>query len=164
MLSSALEFKLKLEQEKRKGAANRSPFAWAAYIDDNPGRWIQANFYIPETNGPMELYPFHQAGLREALAIDGGLFRYSTVVWSAIKKSIKSTIAAAVAIWMAWQKPWSSIKIIANHLNQADDRAYYYIRRCLELNAGMRPLVKVVGYKMFYPNHSTIEAIPIDPK
>jgi phage terminase large subunit-like protein len=112
----------------------------------------------------MTLYPFHIAGLREALAKDGENFRYSTVVWSAIKKSAKSTIAAAVALWFAWQKPWSSIKIIANDLKQADSRVFYYIRRSLELNPAMRSLVRIVNYRIELPNHSYIEAIPIDPK
>lgn len=135
------------------------------YIDADPVRWIQANFYIPETNAPMPLFPFHEAGLREALAVDpSGDFRYSTVVWSAIKKSTKSTVAAAVALWFAWQKPWSSIKIIANDLKQANSRVFFYIKRCLSINKAMGAMVQDRNYHLTFPNHSTIEAIPIDPK
>ena len=162
MLSSVDEFYLRLEKEKRRRVAlaqKESP-----YIDADPVRWIQTHFYIPETNGPMTLYPFHIAGLREALAIDDGNYRYSTVVWSAIKKSAKSSIAAAVALWVAWQKPWASIKIIANDLKQADSRVFYYIRHLVKMNPAMRSLVKIVNYRIEFPNHSFIEAIPIDPK
>lgn len=135
------------------------------YIDPDPVHWIQTHFYIPETNGPMILYPFHIAGLREALATDeAGNYHYSTVVWSAIKKSAKSSIAAAVALWVAWQRPWSTIKIIANDLKQADSRVFFYIRRCLTLNKAMGAQVNIRNYHISLPNHSTIEAIPIDPK
>ena len=155
--------KLKVEKEKRRRASLPQIEAWASYVDADAVRWIQTHFYIPETNGPIILYPFHQAGLKEALAVDDGLFRYSTVVWSAIKKSAKSSIAAAVALWMAWQKPWSSVKIIANDLKQADSRVFYYIRRSLELNQDMRKMVDIRNYHITLPNHSTIEALPIDP-
>jgi hypothetical protein len=157
------EAALELRRRERTRAAVSEPIQ-SPYSDPDPVRWIQTNFYIPETNGPMELFPFHQAGLREALAVGpDGLYRYSTVVWSAIKKSAKSSIAAAVALWMAWQKPWSSIKIIANDLKQADSRVFYYIRRCLTLNSEMGKLVSIRNYHITLPNHSTIEALPIDP-
>lgn len=153
------------ERERLKAQEDYvAPDVCQPYIDPDPVHWIITHFFIPETNGPMTLYPFHVAALHEALAIDGDLFRYSTIVWSAIKKSAKSSIAAAVAVWFAWQRPWSSIKIIANDLKQADSRVFFYIKRCLLLNTGMGELVRVSGYKMYFPNHSTIEAIPIDPK
>jgi phage terminase large subunit-like protein len=151
----------KAEIELRRRRFERS----ALYVDPDIVRWITTHFYVPEIpDRPMPLYPFHEAGLREALALDeDGNYRYSTVVWSAIKKSIKSTIAAAVALWMAWQRPWSSIKVIANDLKQADSRVFFYINRCLIINKDMGKLVKVRNYKITLPNHSTIEAIPIDP-
>ncbi len=136
-----------------------------SYVNPDPVEWIQTHFYIPELNGPMQLYPFHRAGLREALSKNSdGLYNYSTIVWSAIKKSAKSSIAAAVALWMAWQTPWATIKVIANDLKQADSRVFYYINRCLTLNKKMGAQVKSVHYKITLPNHATIEAIPIDPK
>ena len=156
--------KLKVEKEKRRRASLPQVEIWAKYIDDDPVKWIQTHFYIPETNGPIVLYPFHQAGLREALAVDDGLFRYSTVVWSSLKKSFKSSIAAAVALWMAWQNPYSTIRIIANDLKGADSRVFYYIRRSLELNKTMGMQARPVNNKITLSNHSTIEAIPIDPK
>jgi phage terminase large subunit-like protein len=130
----------------------------------DPVGWITHNFIIPETNRPIDLYDSQVAPLREALAVENGQFRYSTVVWSAIKKSAKSSIAAAVGLWFAWRKPWSSIKVIANDLKQADSRVAYYMRRAIELRPDWRDQVKVVNYKMVFPNHSFIEAIPIDPK
>ena len=59
----------------------------------------------------------------------GGQFVYSTVVWSDVKKSIKSCLAAAVCLWWSVSHPWSSIKVVANDLKQADSRVAFYIRR-----------------------------------
>lgn len=137
--------------------------------DADPIAWIQHCFYIPETNGPMPLYPSQIEPLREALRQDqDGNFVYSTVCWSAIKKSAKSSIAAAVGLWMAFRRDYASIKVIANDLKQAESRVYYYMRRCLELNDKLGgPLAgcsKVANYKILLNNGSFIEAIPIDPK
>lgn len=155
-----LQVRARAELELRKRRREKG----LQYIDPDPARWIQRHFYIPEAKGPMQLYPLHVEALHEALAKDGELYRYSTVVWSAIKKSAKSSIAAAVALWTAWQTPWATIKVIANDLKQADSRVFYYIKRCLVLNEEMGKQVRVIGYKMFFPNNATIEAIPIDPK
>jgi len=138
---------------------------WEAYIDPDPVRWIQTHFYIPETNRPLELEPSQAVPLREALSRDeNGLFNYSTVVWGSIKKSAKSTIAAAVCLWMMWQRPWSSAKIIGNDLKQADSRVAFYLRRAIALHPHWNEIVKVINYKVTLPNHSKIEAIPIDPE
>lgn len=115
----------------------------------------------------MKLYPSQEIPLREALSVnpETGLLNYSTVVWGDIKKSAKSSIAAAVGLWRAWQKPWTSIKIIANDLKQADSRVAYYMRRAIELHPEMRHLARITrhSYLITLPNKSTIEAIPIDP-
>ena len=65
-------------------------------------RWIEKNFYIPETrddprlHGRIALQDYQRDVLHEAHARDeNGLFKYSIVIWSDIKKSAKSTIAAA---------------------------------------------------------------------
>jgi len=114
----------------------------------------------------MRLYPYQIACLQEATRRDEtGKFVYSTVVWSDIKKSAKSTIAAAVGLWRAFQVDWGSVYVVANDLKQADSRVSYYMRRAIELNPAMGGVkVKPSGYKITTPGKSTIEAIPIDPK
>ena len=131
---------------------------------------IQSNFYIPErkdeTPPTIKLYPYQIAVLREAHRKDeNGKFVYSTVLWSDIKKSAKSSISAAVALDRAQQTEWGSIKIIANDLKQADSRTAYYLRRAMELNPNYEKGVnyRQAGYKITLPNNCTIEAIPIDP-
>lgn len=132
-------------------------------IPDDPIEWITKNFHIPELKGPITLYPYQIATLREAHKKDDrGKFIYNVVVWSDIKKSAKSTIAAAVALYRAHQVEWGSIKIIANDLKQADSRVAYYLRRAITLNGDMAG-IKQRNYKTTLPNDTIIEAIPIDP-
>lgn len=131
----------------------------------DPIDWIQKEFYIPELEGPIQLYPYQIAVLREALSKDeNGNFNYNLILWGDIKKSAKSCIAAAVALYTAWTKGWASIKVIANDQKQADSRVAFYVRRAVQLNPKLRELIKVINYKLNFPNYSVIEAIPIDPK
>src|SRR3990172_1502837 len=130
----------------------------------DPLQWILKNVYVPELRGPIQLAPYQQFCLREALAVEpDGTFRYSTIVWSDIKKSIKSTIAAAVALWRAMYTPWGQILMVANDLKQADSRVGYYLRRSIELNPELREKCRVRGYKIEYPTNAISESIPIDP-
>jgi phage terminase large subunit-like protein len=130
----------------------------------DPVEWIEQHFYIPELNGPIKLYPYQKACLREALSVgDDGLFKYSVIVWSDIKKSAKSTIAAAVALFVAYHHKWGQIVSVANDLKQADSRVAYYMRRAIELNPKMKAKCKVRNYKATFPNGTFFESVPIDP-
>lgn len=130
----------------------------------DPIAWIEEYFWIPETRGPLILDAYQKQALRMALEQDAdGLYRYSTIIWSDIKKSAKSTIAAAVVLWRAFQLEWGSIYIIANDLKQADSRVAYYLRRAIMLNPELRKICTARNYKVTLPNHTFIEAIPIDP-
>ena len=129
--------------------------------------WAERHFHIPELNGPIVLAPYQKAVLAHVLTPGpDGLLPYSTVVWSDVKKSIKSCIAAAVVLWWASTRPWSSLKIIANDLKQADSRVMYYAKRAIQLNRGyFEGLgVKDKQYLIEFANGSRVEAIPIDPK
>ena len=133
------------------------------YVD--PIEFIQKEFYIPELKGPIHLEPYQIAVLKEAYRRDGaGLFVYSTVLWSDIKKSAKSSIAAAVCLERAAHSSYASIKVIANDLEQADSRVAYYLRRAVGLNPRLKKQVKLKGMKTILPNGSEIKAIPIDPE
>lgn len=137
------------------------------FINPDPVEWINEHYRIPETDdGKLELGDYQEACLRHVLTRgDDGHFPYSIIVWSDIKKSAKSSVAAAVALWRAFNTPWGSIKIVANDLKQADSRVAFYIRRCIELNPAMKKIVRVKpsGYFMEFPNYARIEAIPVDP-
>jgi hypothetical protein len=92
-----------------------------------------------------------------------GQYKYSVIVWSDIKKSIKSSIAAAINLYLADQTEYGEYFVIANDLKQADSRVAHYIRRAIQLNPKLRARYKIQGYRTVSPNGSFIEAIPIDP-
>ena len=136
----------------------------------DPVRWIERNFYIPETRddsvlrGRISLEQYQRDVLREAHARDeNGLYKYSVVVWSDVKKSAKSTIAAAVNLYRAVNNEWSEHYIIANDLKQADSRVAHYLRRAIQLSPNLKSKSSVRGYRTTLPSNSYIEAIPIDP-
>lgn len=157
------EARARAQARKRKRQRIVSPF-----LNPDPIDWITTHFYIPELRGPIVLYPHQEQAIREALRRDDdGLFVYSTCIYSDIKKSAKSTIVAAIALYRAFQVDaldgWGSIYIIANDLKQADSRVAYYMRRAIELNPDLRAVCQVKNYKTVLPNNTFIEAIPIDP-
>lgn len=132
--------------------------------------WIKRNFYIPETKnhpilkGKIGLEQYQEDALREALSRDeNGNYKYSIIVWSDIKKSFKSTIAAAVNLATSWHTEWGEAYIIANDLKQANSRVAHYLRRAIQLSPALKRQCKVVGYRVDLPSGSFIEAIPIDP-
>jgi hypothetical protein len=137
----------------------------------DPVDWIEKNFYIPETKndpilrGRIELEQYHRDVIREALSKDEkGFYKYSIIIWSDIKKSIKSTIAAAVNLFIMEYTEWGEQYIVANDLKQADSRVSMYLRRCLEINPKFKKKYGVKGYRTTHPaNGSYAEAIPIDP-
>lgn len=136
----------------------------------DPVTWIEKNFYIPETRndpilrGRLQLQEYQRDVIREALSKDkNGNYKYSIIIWSDIKKSAKSTIAAALALYCAEFTEWGEIYIIANDLKQADSRVAHYLRRCLQLNPKLGKKYSSRGYRTTGPNGSFLEAIPIDP-
>lgn len=132
--------------------------------------WIEKEFYIPETRndrklrGRIQLMPYQEDVLREVFRKDeNGKFRYSIIVWSDIKKSAKSTVAAAVNLYRSFFSEFGEFYVVANDLKQADSRVAHYIRRAVELNPKLRDRFRVAGYRTTAPSGSYIEAIPIDP-
>lgn len=131
---------------------------------DDPATWIQNNVYIPETNSPIVLYDSQIEPLEEALRRDEfGNFVYTTILWSAIKKSAKTAIAAAVGMWFANRITRARIRVMGNDLRQAQSRAYEAMTTAVKLREDWKKSVKVNLYEMTFPNDSRIEAIAVDP-
>lgn len=131
----------------------------------DPVDWIQKHFYIPETNAPIRLIPYQRAVTREALRRDeNGLFVYSFILWSDLKKSAKSTITGAMSLYLAWHHGHESARVVGNDLKQADSRTFFYIERAIKLNPTLAPQCKIKTYHVDLPNQTTIDAIPVDPK
>lgn len=136
----------------------------ATQVLPNPVKWITDNFYIPETQRPITFAPYQERCLQEALRQDEqGNFVYSTIVWSDVKKSAKTTIAAAVASWIAFNKPNARIRFVGNDLKQADSRVFNAIDTAIKLNPVWKNKVQVIQHKITFPNGSIIESVAVDP-
>jgi len=142
------------ERRRRQATAHLAP---REVVRPDPVAWIEANFYIPETRAPLQLAPYQRDVLARALATDkDGRYHYSTILWGDIKKSAKSTIAAAVAMYIAATTEWGSVYIVANDLKQADSRVGYYIRRAIQLHPELRHTVEKSPFLSREPKRSNV--------
>lgn len=143
---------------------------------DSPSEWIEKNFLVydprdPVTGedlsaGPIRLASHQKRIIDAALARNpDGTFKYTTIVYSAPKKSGKSALSSAVALWMATQRENSFVACLANDGKQANDRLFGPIATCIRLHrqmggifAGIRPKIGEVTLE----NFTKIEAVPCD--
>lgn len=140
---------------------------------DTPARppivpWIEENFYLPDTRKLIRLFDFQRRALERAVSTEAdGKYRYTTVLWSWIKKSAKTSIVSAVCDYIADNTPNGRIALVANDLNQADSRVGDYIRLSIQTaqKQGKRRGIKISAsnYRIDYPNGARIEMLPIDP-
>lgn len=133
--------------------------------------WIQRHCWLTDTLPPqqMVIYPVQERALREALALEpDGSLRYVTVVWSWPKKSAKSTLLAHLVHYTACNRPGARIRLVGNDLKQADSRVGHYLRETLfhgqRLGDTFAAGVEVKRYFVQYPNGSTVEMVPVDPR
>ncbi len=95
--------------------------------------------------------------LSYALAYDEntGRFPYTTILYSCIKKSGKTALAASVGAWYSEQAPpGSEIYVLANDLEQAEGR----IMKDIKFHA-LRRGWDVTQYKIELPNGTTIQSL-----
>lgn len=146
-------------------------------LDSDPGTWMEKHFYIedprdPQTGeqfppGPIILHPLQKRILRAALTKVDGAFPYATILFSTIKKSGKTRLAAGVATWFAaTQDPFNEIYCLANDGRQSSDRIYKAIRKSITLGgeAGDPVMGAWEAYKteIRLPNGTFIQPLPCD--
>lgn len=116
--------------------------------------------------GPIQLAEHQRRLVNEALSRDSeGNLKYSTVIYSAIKKSGKSALSSAVTLYFAHHSPDSYVYCLANDGKQSADRLYGPIYRNFRLHRQLGGIfAKVEPYKteVTLPNNTKIEAIPCD--
>lgn len=139
---------------------------------EDPVYWAERNFHIedrsdPDTGeelgpGPIVLAPHQRRVVRAALERDSqGRFLWSTIVYSAPKKSGKTRIAAMVAAWLAWRSgQYSEVYCLANDGKQSADRVLAAIKKAISLGGLEWRDIKT---RIELPSGSFIEAIPVDP-
>jgi hypothetical protein len=145
-----------------------------------PTDWMEKYFIIPEPRdvvtgeilplGPIRFMDHQKRVLNEALSkkLDGK-FKYSNVIYSAPKKSGKSTTASAVGLYMAVKTPYAHIYVVANDENQSTARLWVPIVTCLNEHRVKKLKLKDSHIiqkpaKATLGNNSTIEAIAVDSK
>jgi phage terminase large subunit-like protein len=133
----------------------------------DPVRWIEENFYLYDTARLITLHERQKWPLQLALSRDRyNRLRFSLVVWSWPKKSAKSSIIAAVALYVLCNKRRASVKLVANDLKQADSRVGYYLREAIKLHPVLHEQFKITpsGYRIEnLANGAVCEMLPIDP-
>lgn len=136
--------------------------------------WVQTRFYIPQTGSPAVLFP-HQVAISRLMLTrtETGKFPYSTLIYSTIKKSGKSTWAGMVMRWYAETgQRHSELFCLGNDRDQAKLRSFREIRRSLELAPGFDhgrdrlPGEWNLQKETFrcVRTGTEIRALPIDPK
>ena len=141
-----------------------------------PSEWIEANFLVPDPRdpitgerlppGPMQLSELQKRVVNEALSKDEkGNFKYVTIIYSAPKKSGKSALTSAVALYMAHHNPNSYVACVANDGKQSSDRLYAPIYTNFRLHKQQGGIFKDVHAnkdEVILPNYCKLEAVPCD--
>lgn len=131
-------------------------------------RWVEeAGFHVRHSwdehkqamvgPGRLHLFDYQRRIFEVAFNIREGRFDFETVILSAPKKSGKSTWAAATTAWCAEEvfTPGSEIYLIANDLEQAEDRVFADLVYHFE----HRPDCYTTKSKIVLPNGTFIQAI-----
>lgn len=134
--------------------------------------WLEHNFWIEDPRdpytgeifqpGPIILKEHQKRILRYAFTRVDGAFPYVTVVYSTIKKSGKTRIAAGIAAWFAaTQGNYNEVYCLANDGKQSSDRILSAVKKCVALSPDID--WHVTKTRIDLPNGTFIEAIPCDP-
>ena len=116
--------------------------------NDEKGKWARAGWLVLQ---PIQVRLFDYALQQN----EDHEFKYSTFLFSTIKKSGKSMLAAALACWYAEVCPaGSEIYIVANDLEQAEGR----VMRDVKYHAQVREY-KVNKYEVELPNGTNIKVL-----
>ncbi len=144
-------------------------------LQNQPSRSVvdfaHKSYYIPESQQPIQLLPHQISILNYAL---DPINDFQTIVYSTVKKSGKTAIAALVARWVA--ETWGShteVYLVANDLEQAKGRIYQSAINSIELTPGysmtrkeLTGQWKIVENRgaLHIPSHSIMRAVSSDYK
>lgn len=128
----------------------------AAFID----RYITRN----ELGQPFTLMAHQREILSAAFAFDAdGRLPWDTIIYSAVKKSGKTTLNGAVTLWWAFtQEAPNDLKICANDQEQSVSRTFTTIEGLLKYNTELGASAKVLSAFIELSNGTTIEALAND--
>lgn len=168
-----------LLRRQRPGELTRLRSKYKREQGMTPGEWGEQYFYIEDPcdvdsgqlmpAGLIRLFPIQKAILSAALERTPDGFRWPTIVFSAVKKSGKSRIAAMVDCWAADQMgPYAEVYLAANDGKQSSDRLLQAIIKGMEVARRLKADTPLAAWRdlktrIRLPDGSFIEAIPVDP-
>ncbi len=157
------EFALRILQHKQAQFAvvDAAPLVLPDIVD-----WASKRFYVEETGRPITLEPVQQAALRLFFEQrENGRFKWQTGLYSTIKKSGKTTVAALVQQWAC--EKWGRYKQIyhmGNKLDQAKERAFEITRKSIELSPFADKWDVMATRLTYLPTKSFIKPLPVNAK
>jgi phage terminase large subunit-like protein len=126
--------------------------------------FAQEQFVVPGEGGPelIRLQPHQAAILGHALTpLSDGRFLYETLLYSCVKKSGKTTIAAIVALWMALREYRAEVYCLANDFDQSQSRVFAAVLFAVEHNPRLRSGASITQRRItLLSTGSFIEAEP----
>ncbi len=153
-------------EARTAGATTESPAddRLAGYVGDPVG-FFEA-LTNPETNEPFVVYPAERTFLETALTlIPEGTAPYPELVYSAPKKSGKTTLAAVVVLYVVrvLGGRFAEGYCVANDFDQAQGRVFQQCVRIIEASPLLRGTAKVTADTITFPDTgATITALPAD--
>lgn len=130
----------------------------------DPVAFIDEHILLSELGRPFQLADHQRAILRLAFAFDdAGRLPWDTIIYSCPKKSGKTTINAAVALWWALcvESP-NEIPVVANDLEQAQSRVFKAVAGLLKHNPHISVSAEVQASRILFANGTEIRAIASD--
>lgn len=162
---NARDFALRISQYKQAQSAAPVEEAPPLVLPDIV-EWAAKRFYVEETGRPITLEPVQQAVLQLFFERrDNGRFKWQTGLYSTIKKSGKTTIAALVQQWACetWGR-YKQIYHLGNKLEQAKERAFEITRKSIELSPFAHEWDVMATRLTYLPTKSFIKPLPVNAK
>ena len=137
-----------------------------AHYRAHPIEFIETVLYNPETGQPFKLLPAQRIFLEHALQIgDNGRLVYDEWIWSAPKKSGKSTFEAIVELTMTllFGGAFPESYILANSLEQGKGRVYEMCCRIINASPLLVNEADITADTIRFPAfNAIIKALPSD--
>jgi len=129
-------------------------------------QFIQDVLFNPETGHPFHLYSAQIQFVRQALKLtEDGRFAYPELLFSAPKKSGKTTLAAMITLYVVivLGGRYSEGYCVANDFEQAQSRVFQAIVRIVEVSPLLRQSAKITSSRVeFLSTRATITALASD--
>lgn len=132
----------------------------------NPIAFIRDFLRDPETGRPFVLYAAEELFLRLALTLTpDGRLPFVELLFSAIKKSGKTTLAAMAVLYVVLVigGAYAEAYILSNDFEQAQSRVFEAIIRLIRANPALKRVAKITERKITFPSTgATITALASD--